>query len=288
MFTYMSGKGENMTELQRVELNILKEFIRICDELQLTYYLVCGSALGAAKYEGFIPWDDDIDVALPRHDYDIFCEKAQNLLPKHLFLQNYKTDPNYPLYMSKIRDSRTTFIETLYRKIDMHHGIYIDVFPLDGYPNDNKEIEIFEKKRILYERRRLVRCSYNRFSKKNIRHPKAIVDWILYYFFGCWRDVSNLTEEFQLITSLYPCHSSILWCNHGNWQGKLEYAPKEQYGDGIIMKFEGIDVRVPEKYDEYLTQKYGDWRADLPQDKQIGHHYYKVCDVKHPYTHYVK
>ena len=91
-----------MNKLQEIEFEMLKEFVRICDELNLTYYLVCGSALGAVKYKGFIPWDDDLDVALPRPDYEIFCQKAQSMLPSHLFLQNYKTDANYPLFMSKI------------------------------------------------------------------------------------------------------------------------------------------------------------------------------------------
>ena len=142
-----------MTELQKIELDMLKEFIRICDELNLTYYLVCGSALGAAKYQGFIPWDDDLDVALPREDYDVFCEKAQSMLPEHLFLQNHLTDEQYPLYMSKIRNSNTTFIERIHSKIDMNHGVYIDVFPLDGYPNDEKNIKKFERQKVLYNRK---------------------------------------------------------------------------------------------------------------------------------------
>ena len=73
-----------MTELQKVELDMLKWLVRICNQLDLTYYLVCGSALGAVKYGGFIPWDDDIDVAFPRQDYELFLEKANEFLPKHL------------------------------------------------------------------------------------------------------------------------------------------------------------------------------------------------------------
>jgi lipopolysaccharide cholinephosphotransferase len=72
-----------MNKLQSLEFDMLKEFVRICDDLGLKYYLVCGSALGAAKYGGFIPWDDDVDEALPRPDYEIFCEKAQSMLPDH-------------------------------------------------------------------------------------------------------------------------------------------------------------------------------------------------------------
>ena len=71
-----------MNELQKIEFDLLKIFVEICQKLNLNYYLVCGTALGAVKYNGFIPWDDDIDVALCREDYEIFCQKAQQLLEK--------------------------------------------------------------------------------------------------------------------------------------------------------------------------------------------------------------
>ena len=275
-----------MTELQKLELDMLKEFIRICDELNLTYYLVCGSALGAAKYQGFIPWDDDLDVALPREDYDVFCEKAQSMLPEHLFLQNHLTDEQYPLYMSKIRNSNTTFIERIHSKIDMNHGVYIDVFPLDGYPNDEKNIKKFERQKVLYNRRRLVRCEFNRFTKPLYRQAKNIALLVLFKTIGYCRNTQKITNKFSKITAKYPCKDSKLWCNHGNWQGKLEYAPKEQYGKGMMTKFEGIDVRIPEKYDEYLTQKYGDWRLDLPEEAKKGSHKFTILDITKPYAYY--
>ena len=87
---------------------------------------------------------------------------------------------------------------------------------------------------------------------------------------------------------VYPCTGSDIIANHGNWQKSLEYAPPEQYGKGVMMKFEGLDVRVPAMYDAYLTQKYGDWRSDPPESEQVGHHYYTVCDPEKPYTEYVQ
>ena len=88
--------------------------------------------------------------------------------------------------------------------------------------------------------------------------------------------------------SSYSTESSAVWCNHGNWQGRLEYARKEQYGNGAIKKFEDIEVIVPELYDEYLTQKYGDWRSDLPEEEKIGHHFYSVMDLDKPYDEYIQ
>ena len=271
-----------MTELQWVEFEMLKEFVRICEQLGLKYFLVCGSALGAVKYNGFIPWDDDIDVALPRPDYEIFCEKAQLMLPKYLFLQNYKTDSHYPLFMSKIRDSRTTFVEPLYKKLPMHHGIYIDVFPLDGYPTDAFRMLWFERRKRLFNRCRAVHFSYNR-----TLHPRAILYLFLHKVLGLWKDISKIVERFDKIASSYSCEQSEIWCNHGNWQGKLEYADKSQYGEGIEATFEGLKVRIPENYDAYLTQKYGDWRTDLPEDKKNAPHRAMILDLERPYTDYM-
>lgn len=100
-----------MTDLQKKQLEMLRAVDKACEQLSLRYYLVCGSALGAVKYKGFIPWDDDLDIGMLRPDYEIFIENAQRLLPDNYFLQNYRTDPTFPQVFSKVRDSSTTFIE---------------------------------------------------------------------------------------------------------------------------------------------------------------------------------
>lgn len=269
-----------MTELQQVQFDMLKEFVRICEELNLTYYLVCGSALGAVKYKGFIPWDDDLDVALPRPDYEIFCEKAQGLLPEGIFLQNNRTDPFYPLIFSKLRNSNTTFIEKTHSKTKMNHGIYVDVFPLDGYPFDQKEAEKLEKEKKRYNL--LLLCCLN--FKASFKAKMLIA---VEKLFGLHKKPSGFVGRLEKCISRYPVLDSNLWCNHGNWQGKLEYAAREQYGEGIYASFEGLQVRIPEKYDEYLTQKYGDWSADLPEEEKRGHHYHLICDPKKPYHEYL-
>ena len=154
-----------MTELQKIEFDILKECIKIIEKHNLQYFLVCGSALGAVKYQGFIPWDDDIDLALPREDYNRFLEYAVKELPEHLFLQNYKTDKYFPLFGSKVRNKNTTYIECPHQKIKMNQGVFIDVFPLDGCPEDSGEVEVFEKERRILHRRTVVYVDYPRFSK---------------------------------------------------------------------------------------------------------------------------
>ncbi len=269
-----------MTPLQQKEFEILCEFIKVCEKLSLTYYLVCGSALGAAKYKGFIPWDDDIDVAMPRNDYNIFIKEAQVLLPENLFVQNSETDKNFPKMYTKLRNSETTFIEKTVAKIHMNHGIFIDVFPLDGYPNKNferKKLEFFKR---YYESLYLSVTDFPRSSKTKLIHG----------IFGAFRlnkNMEKITRKYTKLVSKYQTSHSLIWCNHGNWQGKLEYAPVQQYGKGTEACFEGVNVMIPEKYDEYLTQKYGNWKADLPEEQKKGHHTYLVCDTEKPFSSYI-
>lgn len=271
-----------MNDLQKKEFELLKLFVDICEQLDLTYYLVCGSALGAVKYNGFIPWDDDIDVALPRKDYEIFLERAKEYLPDNVFLQNYRTDKLYYGLGSKLRNSNTTFIEKGIEHLNINHGIYIDVFPLDGYPIEKKEQKYFERKKMYFYRRRYVRL--RPFWHRDVGLTLCS---LAYRICGMFSKTEKYVECNEKLNASYLLEKSEMWCNYANSFRKVEYSPKWYYGNGRWAEFEGLKVRIPEKYDEYLTQKYGDWRQDLPKEKQIGHHYYKVLDIEKPYTEYM-
>ena len=271
-----------MTELQKVEFNILKTVIKICEDLKIKYFLVCGSALGAVKYKGFIPWDDDIDVGMLREDYCHFLQKAEGLLPEYYFLQNYHTDPECPFLFSKVRDSRTTYIESSVAKINMNHGVFVDIFPLDFYPKSVFKQRVLECKKKIYAHQ--IACIYN------IESPRLMSRWLKKFnrLLGYHRKTGKTLEKYEKAISLYRGKRSDIICNHGNWQGKLEYAPGWHYGDGTWAMFEGLKVRIPENYDAYLTQKYGNWRADLPKEERVGHHFYDILDLNKPYTEYLK
>ena len=268
-----------MNELQQCEFELLKVFTEICDQLQLRYFLVCGTALGAVKYQGFIPWDDDVDVALLREDYEVFIREAPRLLPEHIFLQNHQTERQSPIIFSKLRNSNTTYIEKTAAKLPVHHGVYIDIFPLDGYPVKKAAARRFELKKLLYSKILVALYIQPTRFKTLLAMPLRLL--------GVRKWYPYITDRYIALIKKYPCEGSALLCNHGNWQGKLEYAPREQYGDGTTPSFEGLRVTVPENYDAYLTQKYGDWRADLPESERVGHHYFAVCDLEKPYTYYI-
>lgn len=264
-----------MTDLQKVEYDILINFISICNELNLRYYLVCGSALGAVKYNGFIPWDDDIDVALPRQDYNILMEKVQLYLPSKYFLQNYNTERGLAIISSKIKNSNTTYIEKDHSHLKkINHGVFIDVIPLDYYPKDDREF--------LKRFNRFNRC--RRVHLKSVEPYKNIVKLFIKPFFNIRRSYI----KFEKYLSCQDHMSYPYYCNLHNAKNNNKFLPIDVYGKGTVIKFEGIDVNIPEKYDEYLTAYYGDWRADLPEEQKVGHHHYKVLDLEHPYTNYFK
>lgn len=272
-----------MTKLQEIELEMLKILLDICNRLNLTYYLVCGSALGAVKYGGFIPWDDDIDVALPRKDYEMFLREAPKFLPDWCFLQNHRTDAQFPLLGSKLRDSRTTYVEMMCGKLEMHHGVFIDVFPLDGLCPAN-EMARFQALRKEVDAKRRVHLDYHRYGRDQLLQFRTNWYYLMNRLFGAFDDTSAAIAKFDSYVRSFSTDESSCWCNHANSASDKEFAPREQYGIGHMCTFEGLQVRVPEQYDAYLTQKYGDWRADLPEEQKAGHHHYEILDLDQPYS----
>lgn len=277
-----------MNDLQKIEFEMLRLFVEVCDELDLTYYLVCGSALGAAKYQGFIPWDDDIDVALPRKDYEIFLEKAQGMLPDWCFVQNYRTDPEFHLIGTKLRDSRTTFVEWGCQKMNINHGVFIDVFPLDAYLEGDKQQRKFRRMQRWFESQRRVRLHYRRFLSREVFKFRNNWCYLWYRLFGVYGNTPRYMRRYEQMIASGNYETSPIICNHANSISPLEYAPRAQYGVGAWAEFEGLKVRIPEKFDEYLTQKYGTWREELPIEQQKGHHYTELIDLHRPYTECVE
>ena len=259
-----------MNELQLKEFELLKIFIDVCNRLNLNYFLVRGTALGAVKYKGFIPWDDDIDVALPRKDYEKFLNEAGELLPKDIFLQSYRTDANFPFPYSKLRNSNTTYIEKNVTHLKMNHGVFIDIFPIDGCPKDKRaQIALKYKKKFLSWQYFCALCDENEPFKVRFRNK-------ILRALGFAKHTLKALEKFDKAVSKYPLE---IYAEH----------PNDFFVDGADeAEFEGIKVKIPKNYETYLTYKYGNWRADLPENKKTGHHYFTVCDLQKSFTKYIE
>ena len=198
-----------MNDVQKKAFEMLRIFIDICEKWNIKYYLLCGSALGAVKYQGFIPWDDDIDVGLLRKDYRRFLEVAPKELPEWCFLQNYSTDPANPFASTKLRNSNTTFLQISVAHLPINHGIFIDVFPLDGYPQGCGARMLFElRKKIL-----LWKCFC---SLSGPEDPKVRFRNKVFRILGYHRRTPRTLEKLENLYSQYPPEESDLWCNYCN------------------------------------------------------------------------
>ncbi len=269
-------------KLKKLQLEMLDYFVEACKKYQLRYFLVGGTCLGAVRHKGFIPWDDDIDVAMPREDYEQFLSLAQEeLTSKNVFVQTHETDPNYLHDFAKLRMNGTTFREKTSRKIKMHHGVYIDVFPIDGYPEKASAQKRIERKKRAYK----FCLSRHYVVDKKFGRLRKLAAYTLWIALGCKSD-RKLLESLEKTYQKAPYETaSTVACFGGAW-GKLEYCPKAHYGAGAIGIFEGREVLIPELYDEYLTHKYGDYMQLPPPEKRIGHHYCDIIDLENSYEIY--
>lgn len=265
-----------LKELQIEELNILKEFIKVCEKLNLNYFLIGGTLIGAIRHKGFIPWDDDIDVCMLRKDYDIFLEKAQKYLPDNMFLQTNKTDKEYSNCFAKIRNSETTFIENSVSHLNINHGIYIDIFPLDNLYNYNTLKDKLIKMSLYKE------YYYN---KKDIKTTIfKIISKILY---------GNKTREnlCSILEKMYTKGNRKITdkvVNYGGaWGIKKESHFLEDYSDYKLVDFENIKVKVPIGFDRCLRDTYGDYMKLPPEEKRNPHHFSEIIDTMKSYKYYI-
>ena len=124
--------NNNLSELQKIQLKIFLEYIRVCDKLQLRYFLVEGTMLGAIRHKGFIPWDDDIDVAMPRADYEKFIQNANDIIDKRYKLTTHKDNEHY--WMTAILWDTESKVELCNATEKISRNAWIDIIPLDGMP----------------------------------------------------------------------------------------------------------------------------------------------------------
>lgn len=276
----MELTNDQMQQLRQVELNILRTFIKVCDELHLRYFIVQGTLLGAVRHHGFIPWDDDIDVGMLRKDYNTFLEKAPALLPEYYFLQSHLTDTAYPQCFAKIRDSRTAFVETAYQDLPMNHGIYIDVFPFDFYPDSIfTSLKIDLKKILLRYRVRCCLCD-------PVDNGKSLCDLLKRMLKRCSKLLYPSLEKAKLEQcTLYeriPPGKNLI--NSGSPWGKRERIPAAWLHSSCTLSFEEICVSAPKEYDKYLSHVYGDYMTLPREELRQPHHYISALDFEHSYT----
>ena len=268
----------NMNDFQRKLLEITSSYIEVCEKLGLSYFAIGGTCLGAIRHGGFIPWDDDVDFGMPRKDYEIFEKEAPKYLPKKYFVQTYKTDKKYIYPFMKIRDSETTAIEFEVRKLKINHGVWVDIFPMDGLPDDNvlkKKIETFDRQ---FVRRRFFISGY---QKSFFDFIEKLISIVLFPIKkSAIKKSEKLTKKYSIEDTKY-----FWW----NWGSRFEHNFKtDWFSNYEIASFEFIKIRVPKNYNDYLTEHYGDWKSMPPIEKRNSGHKFSIVDLSKSYIYYYK
>ena len=262
----------------KVLLDILEEFIRICEKYNLKYCLDGGTMLGAIRHKGFVPWDDDADVSLPRADFQRFLEVAKDELKPPLFLQYGTTDPEHFQAFACIRNSETSGIDVSWVCYGKRHnmGIGMDIFPFDDVPEKASDL-----KGMLWRN-----CQFRRlYDKVFSRTLKGWRKWIarpcfllLYKLIGNDRLVKWRDRNFGAYTDANASRYGNIAFQEGNERGIFR---KEVFKDRIKVPFEYIEAYVPIGYEEYLAHLYGvNWRTPI---RGAGDHGALIMDARQPY-----
>ena len=255
---------------QRI-LRILQTVDTSCKEHGLRYYIWAGTQLGAIRHKGFIPWDDDIDIAMPRPDYEQLVAHCKEWLPAPFELVCAETDKDYPLPFGKIQDASTTLIE----RFHLHYlgGIYIDVFPIDGVPSGwlrrKWHFACYEYwKRVLY--------LLHRDPYKHGHGPSSWVPLLCRRFYT----MEKVQRRIRTLLLKYNYDETALVADYDD--GQKGAMLKSILGSPTSYSFEGVEVKGVEQYDRYLSNKYGDYMVIPPHSGQRQHNFHYL-DFNTPY-----
>lgn len=255
-----------LKKVQPVLLEMLKEIDRVCRENGISYFLYRGTFLGAVRHQGFIPWDDDLDVAMLREDYEKFCRVApQKLNPRYTF-QNWHTDPRYAHPFGKLRKRNTLYVEAKSGKPLAENGFYVDVYPLDAAPEDYRPLA---RKLMHLYRLKLVKSGYTPWQEGTRTIWKKRVGYLAYQLAAAFLTQEQLIEKYEALVRAVPLGTRVYeqsalprdYLFDIGWCRQLKDYPFE---DGF---FPG-----PAEYDSFLTNLYGDYMQLPPEGQRENRH----------------
>lgn len=259
---------EEIKKIQKIELRSFDVFCEICNQLEIKAFLYGGSLLGAVKYGGFVPWDDDLDMAMLREDYEKFIREGPKLLPADYEIQHPKINKRTPYNYIKFRRTDTTCVEYINHKIRMNHGIYFDIYPIDNLPDD---YAAYMQQKLAYDK------WVNIFLvRQNFRLGEKITTW---------KQVLQLSMRFcqSMIARLIPLRyimgkideiSTLYNSQNTTNQGNLTYPKPVNFFNGMNLvqtQFENRTAYIPSGYQINLLNRYGDINRQPPEDKRVGH-----------------
>ena len=263
----------DVSEIQQMELGIMEYIHEVCQKIGVKYFLAYGSLIGAVRHKGFIPWDDDMDICMLREDY----EKLQDYLiasPDERYeVMSYKNNLNYVYPFMKVQDNHTYLLEEDVR-IDSNMGIYVDIFPVDGYEDDAD----FKNKMTKLIKKRQLSC----YTFKGITNTKSLLNSLIRYISVVIFYFTNTNKYVEQIDELaksravadYEQVDYLIYKDMNKPVWKREWL--EQV---IVGTFEGKEFMIPKHYHEILTSDYGDYMQLPPLEQRVSHHDFKLWKI---------
>lgn len=256
-----------LDEYKELLLEILKDVDSFCQKNSIKYFLTSGTLIGAIRHKGFIPWDDDIDIAMLREDYEVFV-RTYSSSKDYYKLLSLETDRKYAFPFAKVVDDRVALVENVSKRVEI--GAYLDVFPIDNCPGESaseacKTIDDMNYLRTLRDLKNI------RLSKKRSFWKNAILAFCkLLTIFISKRLVAELTSKKAKKNRYCECKYVAGLTN--TTYGHGEIIPKECFRNVIDVEFENCFFKAPEGYDLILTSYYGDYMKLPPEEKRVSHH----------------
>lgn len=268
---------EQLKQIKEIELELFDEFLRICNKYNLRYFLSGGSCLGAIRHQGFIPWDDDIDVSMPRKDFDFFSKIMKDELDDRYVFQSLITEPNCGLVFGKIRKKGTVYSESYSQHINMSQGVWIDIFPYDNIPDQVDKQKRFYNQVQLLKNLYIIKCGYSfPEGKKTTELPqylagKALMSPIPLYVLA--NRLYKKMHEYQDQETTYVIPFG------GAYGFSKEKIPSYFLCEYIDVIFEGRTCKTLSNYDRYLSQLYGNY-MELPPIEQRKAGVHNICEFR--------
>lgn len=269
----------NRKKLWMVILDLLLEFDAFCKGHSLTYYLTYGSMLGAVRHKGFIPWDDDIDLVMPRVDYEKFLEHGHELNKEPYYFQVPGQDGDYFYTFAKIRNTNTTGIVEMFKYARFNHGIWLSVFPLDEWDLNGGEGKYARIKTLTMELSTYMRKDNPNLSEKD---KIRVANYCGRNPYDIYNEIDKLAKSGNGVKTDY-CAIAII--TQGKYNEKLLL--KEDFKAAVPCQVEGFDIPIPSGYDHLLSTWYGDYMQLPPIEHRGDWHSGTIFDADKPYVDYL-
>lgn len=264
----------NIKVLQTEELKVMKIIKEICEKENIRYFMIGGTLLGAIRHSGFIPWDDDVDLAMPRKDYERFLEVSNKYLPSNIFVQNFRTDDKYRYYITRVLNKNILVEEKRFIGVDTPQAYAsVDIFPIDGSPNKKffRNIHYF---RVMIRRFLMSLCYRDTIDKerKRSKMENLLLNILIKIPFERIISPNKIKESLDKLLKKYSMDNSLY---SGTIMGAYrirEMVPTVMFGNPKLYKFEDDTFYGPELVDDYLKHMYGDYMKLPPKEQQKTHY----------------